>query len=304
MSVPRHALMLTAGLGTRLHPLTLVRAKPAMPIAGESLARRLVRWLVLAGVTDIVANLHHLPATITAVLGDGSDLGARVRYSWEQPQILGSAGGPRQALDLIGAKRFVIVNGDTLTDLALDRMSASHGEAASQGAAVATLALVPNRRYLHYGGVLVNDQGWITGFVPRGPAAAGSFHFIGVQIVESSAFRPLAAGRPHSTIGGLYDELIASHPGSIRAFVSDTPYWDVGTVSDYWRTWWAFGPSQQTAGASIVWDDVTVGTGSVLDECIVTDGVQVPPGSHYRHQILLRNVGGVTAMPFDPSSES
>jgi NDP-sugar pyrophosphorylase family protein len=294
--------MLTAGLGTRLAPLTQVRAKPAMPIAGEPLARRLVRWLAIAGVTDIVANLHHLPATITGVLGDGSDLGARVRYSWEQPQILGSGGGPRQALDIIGAERFVIVNGDTLTTLDLDQMSRSHHEAASAGA-VATLALVPNRRYLHYGGVLVNEQGWITGFVPRGAAAAGSFHFIGVQIVESSAFRPLAVGRPHSTIGGLYNELIAARAGSIRAFLSDTPYWDVGTVSDYWRTWWAFA-GDQPAGASILWDDVTIGAGSVLDECIVTDGVQVPPGRHYRRQVLLNHGGAVTAVPFDPSSES
>ena len=69
--------------------------------------------------TDLVVNLHHLPHTVTAVLGDGSDLAVRVRYSWEQPRILGSAGGPRQALDIIGEDTFLIVNGDTLTDLDL-----------------------------------------------------------------------------------------------------------------------------------------------------------------------------------------
>ena len=113
----RHALVLTAGLGTRLRPLTLVRAKPAIPVAGEPLVRRIVRWLAANGVTDVVLNLHYLPATLTAVVGDGSDLGARVRYSWEQPQVLGSAGGPRQALPILGADAFLIVNGDTLSEL-------------------------------------------------------------------------------------------------------------------------------------------------------------------------------------------
>ena len=99
MSGPR-ALVLTAGLGTRLQPLTYLRAKAAVPVNGETLARRAVRWLVSQGVADLVLNLHHRPETITASVGDGSDMSARVRYSWEQP-LLGSAGGPRHALPLL-----------------------------------------------------------------------------------------------------------------------------------------------------------------------------------------------------------
>src|SRR6185436_16111913 len=82
----RSALLLTAGHGTRLQPLTLVRAKPAVPVNGEPLARRIIRWLSGQGVANVVLNLHHLPATLTAVVGDGSDLGVRARYSWEQPR--------------------------------------------------------------------------------------------------------------------------------------------------------------------------------------------------------------------------
>src|SRR6185503_20979023 len=96
----RRALVLTAGLGTRLRPLTLVRAKPAIPVAGEPLVRRIVGRLAAQGVTDVVLNLHHLPATLTRVIGEGADLGVRARYSWE-PHLLGSAGGPRRALPLI-----------------------------------------------------------------------------------------------------------------------------------------------------------------------------------------------------------
>ena len=63
----RHALILTAGLGTRLRPLTDVRAKAAIPVAGEPMIRRIIRWLVSHGVTDLVMNLHHRPETIAAV---------------------------------------------------------------------------------------------------------------------------------------------------------------------------------------------------------------------------------------------
>src|SRR5436190_13329953 len=94
------ALVLAAGLGSRLRPLTQARAKAAAPVDGEPLARRAIRWLVGHGVRDLVVNLHHKPESIAAAVGDGSDLGALVRYSWESP-ILGSAGGPRHALPLL-----------------------------------------------------------------------------------------------------------------------------------------------------------------------------------------------------------
>src|SRR6266705_2339360 len=102
--MPTPALVLTAGLGTRLRPLTNVRAKPAIPVAGEPMICRIIAWLASRGGTDLVLNLHHRPDTIAAVVGDGADLGARVRYSWEQPVVLGSAGGPRQALPIVGAE--------------------------------------------------------------------------------------------------------------------------------------------------------------------------------------------------------
>jgi NDP-sugar pyrophosphorylase family protein len=78
-ALPARALVLTAGFGTRLQPLTLARAKAAAPVDGEPLARRTIRWLVGHGIGDLVLNLHHKPESITAAVGDGGDLGARVR---------------------------------------------------------------------------------------------------------------------------------------------------------------------------------------------------------------------------------
>jgi hypothetical protein len=98
--IPARGLVLAAGLGTRLQPLTLARAKAAAPVDGEPLARRAIRWLAGHGIRDLVLNLHHKPESIAAAVGDGADLGVRVRYSWESP-VLGSAGGPRHALPLL-----------------------------------------------------------------------------------------------------------------------------------------------------------------------------------------------------------
>jgi mannose-1-phosphate guanylyltransferase len=304
MSPIRHALILTAGLGTRLRPLTDVRAKPAIPVAGTPMIRRIVAWLVSQGVDDLVLNLHHRPETLTACLGDGRDLGARVRYSWELPRILGSAGGPRLARAIVGADTFIIVNGDTLTDVDLAALAGAH---AASGA-LATLALVPNREFQRYGGVLLDAEGRVTGFVRRGPAAESSYHYVGVQVVAGRVFDRVAPGAAASSIGGVYDAWIAAHPGAIRGVVSDAAFSDVGTPADYWRTSLAVaaaeGASDSSTGSgaridasaritqSILWDDVRVGPDVQLDECIVTDGVDVPAGSSHRRAILVRSDDG------------
>jgi mannose-1-phosphate guanylyltransferase len=277
-----------------------VRAKPAIPVAGEPIIRRIIRWLASHGVTDLVLNLHHRPETLAAVVGDGSDLSVRVRYSWELPLVLGSAGGPRQALPLIDAETFLIINGDTLTDLDLARIAEAH----AQSDALVTLALVPNTDFDRYGGVRLDEHGRATGFVRRGPSAAGSYHFIGAQVVHRTVFEPLPAGEPAQSIGGVYDALIAHRAGAVRGFVGNAEFWDIGTAADYWRTSQAVAASEGRglsiigrAGSiarsaritrSILWDDVEVGQNAVVEECIVADGVQVPAGATYRRAVLVR----------------
>jgi len=232
----RHGLVLAAGLGTRLRPLTLERAKPAMTVGGVPIIRRIIGWLAREGVTDLVVNLHHLPQTITSLVGDGSDLGARVRYSWEQPAVLGSAGGPRHALPIIGAAAFFIVNGDTLTDLPLRGVAEAH----TSTHAMVTMALVPNREPEKYGGVRMGEDGSISGFVARGAQAIGSYHFIGVQVADAAVFADLRDGEPSNSTHGVYDTLIASRPGSVRGYLCSASFWDIGTPEDLARTDEAF----------------------------------------------------------------
>jgi NDP-sugar pyrophosphorylase family protein len=302
----RPAIVLTAGLGTRLRPLTLARAKPAIPVAGTPMIVRIVSWLRAAGVTDLVLNLHHLPATITRILGDGSAEGVRIRYSWE-PVILGSAGGPRHAAPLVDGRTMFIVNGDTLSDVDLAAMETAH----SRSGARVTLALVPNREPDRYGGVVLGGDETVTGFVPRGDSARGSYHFIGVQLADRDVFAGVADGAAAASIGGVYDAIIATAPGAVRGFVTDASFWDVGTPADYLRMHERFAseagatdrgarttvdPTARVSG-SILWDDVHVGAGCDLHECIVADDVRIPDGSVYSRMALVKGDVGLVAVP-------
>jgi NDP-sugar pyrophosphorylase family protein len=302
-AVPACALVLTAGLGTRLQPLTLARAKAAAPVDGEPLARRTIRWLVGHGVCDLVLNLHHKPESITGSVGDGEDLGARVRYSWESP-VLGSAGGPRHALPLLldraASRTFVLVNGDTLTTVDLPSMAEQH----RRSGALVTMAVIPNPRPDKYGGVLLDAGHAVTGFTRRG-SAEPSFHFIGPQIVEADVFAPLADRVPEETVVGIYPKLIAARRGAVMGFVSDAAFQDIGTPADLLRTsldlaaadgrpdrprWGRnarVDPSARVTRSEL-WDDVTVGAGAVLTECVVADGVEVPAGAVYTRCALVR----------------
>jgi len=302
------ALVLTAGLATRLRPLSFVRAKAALPVAGTPLIRRILRSLSSAGVLDVVLNLHHLPHTLTRLLGDGAELGMRIRYSWEVP-VLGSAGGPKRALPLLSNPEpgvpspgsrvpdrgtFLIVNGDTLTDVNLAAVVDDH----RRSGALVTMAVVPNTEPEKYSGVRVTPDGEFAGWVPRA-AQEPSYHFIGVQVAEAAAFDSVAAGIP-SEVRTLYSALIAAQPGSVRAFRTRAEFFDIGTPSDYLNTSLTLATREAidtVANAqvsptarverSLLWDDVIVEDGAMLRECVVTDGVRVPADTSW-HGVTIR----------------
>ena len=285
--------MLAAGLGTRLRPLTLARAKPALPVAGPSLIERIAGWLAGHGVTDLIVNLHYRPETITARLGDGTGLGTRVRYSWEQP-VLGSAGGPRRAFSLASDERLWLVNGDTLADAPLGEMAEAH----RSSDALVTMAVIPNPDPSRYGGVVVDDGGAVTGFSRRGTTGP-SWHFIGVQIAERATFEGLPDGVPAESVGALYPALIAERPGSVRAFTCEVTFRDIGTPADYLAACLALADGPEALRAadahvavdarveqSVLWEDVRVGSGARLSECVVMNGARVPEGFQARRAVI------------------
>jgi mannose-1-phosphate guanylyltransferase len=283
------ALVLTAGLATRLRPLSLVRAKAALPVAAQPLVVRILRWLRGAGVTDVVLNLHHMPETLTRIVGDGQDFGVRARYSWETP-VLGSAGGPKRAAPILGTRRFLVVNGDTLTTLDLAPLLADH----ERSGALVTMAGVPNLEPHKYSGLLAGPDGVLLGVAPRG-SSQPSYHYFGVQIVEAAAFEQVPPDTPYESLAALYPALNAARPGSVRVLPTEAVSHDIGTPLDYYQTSMAFAAREGTAPPhrSILWDDVEIGEGAMVERCIVTDGVRVPAGTSWSGQILRRLDGNL-----------
>ncbi|MEO8483359.1 MAG: NDP-sugar synthase [Acidobacteriota bacterium] len=287
------ALLLTAGLGTRLDPITRLVAKPAVPLGAATLVEHVIAWLRSQGITDIVMNLHHRPESLTSIVGDGTHLGVRVRYSWEQP-ALGSAGGPRHALPLLDADPFLIVNGDTLCEMALQPLIDAH--AASD--ADVTMAVVPNPAPERYNGIAVDAEGRVRAFVQRGRLAAGTWHYIGVQVAHARVFAALPDGIVTETVSGLYPEMVAARPGSVATYPTETTFVDVGTPRTYLSAALSLGGARSGrdagthAGAagvthSVVWAEARIDPGALLDQCIVAGPVHVPAGFRAHTAIIL-----------------
>lgn len=298
-------MVLTAGVGSRLHPLSHLRAKAALPVAGVPLICRILRRLRVQGIRDVVLNLHHRPETVAASVGDGSDIGLRVRYSWE-PRLLGSAGGVARALPLLEAEHLLIVNGDSLTDLDVRAVWDAH----LRWGANVTMALAPFPTPGRYGGVVLSADGVVTGFRRRGEALvrAGSpqvWHFIGVQVVERALFASLPADQAVESVRDVYPGLSSNRPGAVRGFISGATFLDTGTVTGYLDASLELAAAEGNRGAliergcrvapsaclvdTILWHDVSVESNCQLTRCIVTDRVTVPAGSRYESSILMRH---------------
>ena len=296
------AVVLAAGLGTRLRPLSAVRAKAALPVAGRPIVIRILEQLKAAGVERVVVNLHHRAETIARVVGDGRQLGLDVRYSWES-EVLGSGGGPARALPLLAADRFFIVNGDTLAQVDLAALAAAH----HASGALATLAVVP-ANLASYNAILADASGQWTGVAARGTPAADvrgtPWHFVGLQAVNAAAFASVDASRPSETVREIYPGLVAERPGAVRVFPTTGSFFDVGTPADYFATVRLVAEAEHRPldrGADvfihptarvedcILWDRVTVGAQARLTRCIVADDVQIPAGVRYDRMVITRD---------------
>jgi NDP-sugar pyrophosphorylase family protein len=330
------ALVLTAGLATRLQPLSSVRAKAALPVAGRPLITRILQWLHASGIRRTVLNLHHRPDSITTVVGDGSQFDMAVRYSWER-EVLGSAGGPARAMPLLESDRFLIVNGDTLTDVDLHALCAQH----INTNALVTMAVVDADP--RYNAIVADEAGIVTSFANRSPqnpephnpeaqnpeprtrtsgtsGTSGTFgtvlrrfHFIGVQVVNASVFAGVNPDRKAETVHGIYPGLIASRPGAVRIFHTTREFHDIGSPRDYLHTAIKFAEREgrpldcgvDTAIAAdaalsntILWDRVTVGAGARLANCVVADDVHVGEGAAYENCSLVMRGHEMIVAPF------
>jgi mannose-1-phosphate guanylyltransferase len=186
--MPR-AMILAAGFGTRLGPLTSLRPKPMLPVCGAPLVRWAVLWLRHHGVREIVINLHHLGEQIEAELGDGRALGVAIAYSHEEGLILGTGGGVRKARPLLddgSDEPIVVVNGKILVDLDLGAVLARHAETEAE----ATMVLRPDPDAERWGSFRCTADGRIARMLDLEPAsgpltsAREPLMFTGVQVLQ------------------------------------------------------------------------------------------------------------------------
>ena len=156
------AIVLAAGLGKRLRPLTYEMPKPLVPVANRPIMEHILRLLRRHGFGELVTNTSYLPEMIRERFGDGSSLGVELTYSFEE-ELLGTAGGVRNVSEFLtggDAESFLVISGDGLTDLDLGAMRAAH---AAHGG-IATLALKQVADPGEFGVVITGDDGRIQAF--------------------------------------------------------------------------------------------------------------------------------------------
>jgi mannose-1-phosphate guanylyltransferase len=205
------AMVLAAGLGTRLRPLTNDRPKALVEVGGRPVITYNLALLRHFGITDVVVNLHHHGDALRTALGDGAALGLTIAYSPEDP-LLDTGGGIRHAQSLLGGDDFLVLNGDTIIDLPLDRLVASH----RASGAVATLVLRRDPEQARYGEIEVDRTQRIRRFLGR-PWVVNepltSYMFAGVHVVSPEIFRFMPAAGSFSMTHQTYPAALAAGAG-------------------------------------------------------------------------------------------
>jgi len=178
-------MLLGAGLGTRLRPITYELPKPVVPVLGEPVMGHILRLLEHHGFERVIANLHYFPDMIRNRFGDGSDYRVELSYSFEQ-ELLGTAGGVRNARDFFGDEAFLVISGDALTDIDLGALCARHRETGGIG----TLALKRVEDPSQLGVVIVGEDGRIQGFQekPDPAEALSNLGNCGIYVFEPEIF--------------------------------------------------------------------------------------------------------------------
>ena len=210
------AMILAAGLGERMRPLTDHTPKPLLRVAGIPLIEHHIRRLAAAGFDELVVNISHLAEQITAYCGDGSRWEVSIAYSPEE-EPLETAGGIVNALPLLGAEPFLVVNGDIWIDYSFRRL---HGLAAG-GLDRAHLVLVDNPPQHPLGDFVLQADGRI---VERTARARG-LTYAGVGVYTAAFFEGMAAGKV--PLRPLLDREIAA--GRLTGEYHDGQWADVGT---------------------------------------------------------------------------
>ena len=208
------AMILAAGRGERLRPLTETIPKPMIPVSSEPLMVHQLKWLKRAGIKNIVVNLHHLGNQIESHIGNGRQYGVQVDYSHES-ELLDTGGGIVNALPLLGTDPFVVLNGDVWTRFRFQRLAARTTECAH-------LILAPKPETHEYG-----DFRLVEGLVDRPPDPADRTHvFCGISLLNPNLFDGCPTGVFSLTRNLLFDRI---HEKKVTGEIFDGLWIDVGS---------------------------------------------------------------------------
>jgi NDP-sugar pyrophosphorylase family protein len=308
------ALILAAGLGTRLWPLTEERSKPAIPFHNRPLIAYSVEYLASHGIRDILINLHHQPESITHALRDGSELGVRIEYSFEE-EILGTSGALDRLRSRLIDDDFVVINGKIVTDIDLSEAIQAH----RRERAIATLVLKENTAREHFSVVEVDQRGWIVrfaGFPEPAPevlaesavaarsadAQTPPLMFTGIQILSPRILEYVPrACFSHSTIHVYPRAIEAGEP--VIAHIAKGNWHEMSTLARYFEASLLLMRKERrivlsgencsieegaVVEASVLWDNVTIERGAVVKEAVIASGVRIPRTAAIERAVVVR----------------
>lgn len=228
------AMILAAGGGTRLHPLTLSMPKPMAPVVNRPVMAYIVQVLVRNGIQDLVVNLSYLPDQIRDYFGDGRALGASITYSMES-EAMGTAGGVKRVEDHLRDGTFLVIGGDDLTDVDLTPLLAFHRDRG----ALATIGLSTVEDPSQYGVVQTDAQGRILRFQekPSRAEAVSTQVNNGIYIFEPAILDQIPPDTFYDFGKQLFPKLLEI--GAPFYGCPTDAYWcDIGTITEYRQAHW------------------------------------------------------------------
>ena len=302
-------MILAAGFGTRLWPLTVGRTKPAIPFLNRPLIAYTIEYLKRYGVEDLIVNLHHEPDSVRASIGDGSSYGVRIAYSVEEPEILGTSGALDLVRDQLDRETFIVINGKIITDIDLGAAIAFHRDSK----ALATLVLLPNRKRERFSEVMITEDGRISEFAgfpePEYPQSAirnpqSPLMFTGIHILEPGIFDYIPRGVFSDSVRDVYPKAMADGKIVAGHITSDGSLWrELSTIERYLAISLEFlrregrdvimgAGCEIESGAiverSVLWERAHVERGARLSECVIGDDVIIHSDAEFRRAAIVR----------------
>ncbi len=293
------AMILAAGYGERLWPLTADRGKPALPVLGKPLVGYVAEYLSHHGVTEAIVNLHHAPESVREALGDGSRFGLHLEYVFE-PVILGTSGGLDNARKHFEGETFVVVNGKIITDIDLRAAIETHRETN----ALATLVLMRNTNRERFS-MVETKEGMISRFAampsPDDPGEA-PLMFTGIHILEPRIFDYIPRGVFSDSVIDVYPKAMTAGE-RIAAHVGEGIWYELSTLQRYLDISLALmaregrdvfvGDESEIEDVgevreAVLWDKVTVESGARVARAVLGDGVRVRSNQVVQGAVIVR----------------